>query len=471
VDPSCIAYPTGANASSSSTTLIWEKGGKGSGGVDNLGGDVFLSTTLNMGCGGGYYGSQMHWNTSSMNLDWAIWDMGSSRNTHPINPVDEDGRPIKHGKLCSIKEPPPPGFVQCACSRYDGEGFGTHCGIGKDDGWEWEMGTAYTLNISLDPSVENNASDATFRFTVLNERSQELIEVGRIRTTSPPGTPEEYTVPEAVHRRGFHLQEEHDGENFTSWAKVVGPRFRCNTMVVGGGSFQEFFDGGNFTSWATISGPRFRGVQGQTKDITPTGFQACAFFGNCSGGYGGCHNETLFYSKGAGAGDCSKTPIAAGATCGHEGMPAVSFKGGPGQPVANDFIPPWYHWAPKFSSDGSAGPDGGTLPESDSCEYAFHSNRLGGSDSFANWATIPYGGSQPYSMPQNCDNETSGAGSVGRCSRLCCAYCLADKDCVEATLIGHGCHLFHVDSKLPFTPWNNASMGITTVLPKRLIFV
>ena len=43
-------------------------------------------------------------------------------------------------------------------------------------------------------------------------------------------------------------------------------------------------DGGNFTSWATISGPVFRGVKGQTEDIVPTGFQACCFFGNCSGG-------------------------------------------------------------------------------------------------------------------------------------------------------------------------------------------
>ena len=63
-------YPTGANATSSSSTLIWEKGGKGSGGIDDLGGDVFLSTTLNVGCGSGYYGAQMHYNTTSMNVDW-----------------------------------------------------------------------------------------------------------------------------------------------------------------------------------------------------------------------------------------------------------------------------------------------------------------------------------------------------------------------------------------------------------------
>ena len=30
-----------------------------------------------------------------------------------------------------------------------------------------------------------------------------------------------------------------------------------------------------------VLGPR---VRGQTKDIVPTGFQRCCFFGNCSGG-------------------------------------------------------------------------------------------------------------------------------------------------------------------------------------------
>merc|ERR1711879_692453 len=138
------------------------------------------------------------------------------------------------------------------------------------------------------------------------------------------------------------------------------------------------YDGGNFTSWATISGPRFRGVEGQTQDIIPTGFQPCCFFGNCSGGYGGCHNETVFYTKG-GSEDCSKVPVAAEATCGHEGLPAQSFKGGPGQPVANHFVPPWYRWAPTFSSDGTSGPDGGTIPQSGICDFAFHTNRDGGS--------------------------------------------------------------------------------------------
>ena len=74
----CVAWPLNANATSAYSVLQWKKGGAGYGGKDDLGGDVFLSTTLNLGCGGGYFGSQMHWNTSSMNLDWAVWDIVSS---------------------------------------------------------------------------------------------------------------------------------------------------------------------------------------------------------------------------------------------------------------------------------------------------------------------------------------------------------------------------------------------------------
>ena len=44
--------------------------------------------------------------------------------------------------LCSTHEPPPKGFVQCPCSRYTGEGFGTQCGLGAADDYMWEIGTA-----------------------------------------------------------------------------------------------------------------------------------------------------------------------------------------------------------------------------------------------------------------------------------------------------------------------------------------
>ena len=153
-DPACNAWPLGANATSTSTVLVWKKGGAGFGGVDNKGGDVFLSTFVSYGCSSGYYGAQMHWNTMKMSLDWAMWDSGPAAPgkpiTHPINPTDATGRPTdRKGNLCSTHEPPPKGFVQCPCSRYSGEGFGTQCGLTAADEYLWEIGTPYTLNISL----------------------------------------------------------------------------------------------------------------------------------------------------------------------------------------------------------------------------------------------------------------------------------------------------------------------------------
>jgi len=215
-DPSCNAWPLGAHATSTATTLIWKKGGPGYGGVDNKGGDVFLSTFVNYGCSSGYYGAQMHWNTMKMNLDWAMWDSGGGHNpdgspmpmTHPINPTDKQGRPTdRKGNLCSTHEPPPKGFVQCPCSRYSGEGFGTQCGLTAADDYLWEIGTPYTLNISL---RSKNSSGATFGSTITNMKTKEMIEVGQIYTTSPDMTKQD-----------------------------------CSTMPVGGGSFQEYYDGGN----------------------------------------------------------------------------------------------------------------------------------------------------------------------------------------------------------------------------------
>ena len=49
--------------------------------------------------------------------------------------------------------------------------------MGKDDGFDWKIGTPYTLNVSYDPSVVNNVNDSTFLFTIFNEESKELIEV------------------------------------------------------------------------------------------------------------------------------------------------------------------------------------------------------------------------------------------------------------------------------------------------------
>ena len=239
IDPACNGWPLGANATSTSTTLIWKKGGAGYGGVDNKvrrrafcpsyvlvsappsslltqGGDVFLSTFVSYGCSSGYYGAQMHWNTMKMSLDWAMWDSGGGHNkdgspmpmTHPINPTDPQGRPTdRKGHLCSTHEPPPKGFVQCPCSRYSGEGFGTQCGLTAADEYLWEIGTPFTLNISL---TSKNSSGATFRSTITNMKTKELIEVGQIYTTSPDMSKQD-----------------------------------CSTMPMGGGSFQEYYDGGN----------------------------------------------------------------------------------------------------------------------------------------------------------------------------------------------------------------------------------
>jgi hypothetical protein len=345
-DPACVAWPQNANAKNAYAVLTWQKGGAGSGGIDNLGGDVFLSTTLNMGCGGGYFGSQMHWNTSSMNIDWAVWDIalpggakGSTMNTHPINPTDKNGKPVsRSGKPCSTVEPPPPGFVQCPCSRYSGEGFGTQCGINKDDGFHWEIGTPYLLNISLDADVQNNASAATFAFTVQNTKTKDLIEVGKILTTNPSGT---HGIPAG--------------------------KYACDQMPVGGGSFQEYYDGGNFTNWASIAGPIFKGVEGHVGDVQPTAMTDCVFFGNCSaGGYGGCHNETTSHCVPHG-----------GCTPSSEfDLATQTFKGGFEQQVAAEWVPPWYNWAPTANADNSAGPDGGTLPPSDNCDFLYGTDQV-----------------------------------------------------------------------------------------------
>ena len=48
-------------------------------------------------------------------------DMGLMDTSVPML-ADKDGKPVtRHGKPCSTTEPPPPGFAQCACSRYSGE--------------------------------------------------------------------------------------------------------------------------------------------------------------------------------------------------------------------------------------------------------------------------------------------------------------------------------------------------------------
>ena len=106
-------------------------------------------------------------------------------------------------------------------------------------------------------------------------------------------------------------------------------------MPVGGGSFQEYYDGGNFTNWAEIAGPVFKGVEGHTGDVQPTAMTDCTFFGNCSlGGYGGCHNETTNHCV-------PKNGCTTGSSVAGLALATQTFKGGRGQEVAKEWIPPW----------------------------------------------------------------------------------------------------------------------------------
>eukprot|EP01045_Picozoa_sp_COSAG04_P032098 COSAG04_NODE_6176_length_1392_cov_1.177108_1_plen_77_part_10 len=70
----------------------------------------------------------------------AIWDIAgdvkgkSTENCKAINPTNAQGQMVdRQGKACSVHEPPTKGLTQCPCSRYSGEGFGVHCGLGAAD--------------------------------------------------------------------------------------------------------------------------------------------------------------------------------------------------------------------------------------------------------------------------------------------------------------------------------------------------
>ena len=64
-----------------------------------------------------------------------------------------------------------------------------------------------------------------------------------------------------------------------------------------------------------------------------------------------------------------------------------------------------------------------------------------------------------------CDNATNGL--LGTCAMTCCAECQRDLNCVEARLNGDQCWLLHRSPQNPFTPFDNTSTGITTILPNR----
>ena len=177
------------------------------------------------------------------------------------------------------------------------------------------------------------------------------------------------------------------------------------------------------TNWAQISGPRFEGVEGSVDkagnpvDVTPTAFGLCAFFGNCSkGGYGGCHNETTV--------PCLP---ADGCHDGYEGLPALTFTSGFGTPIAKEFVPPWYDWAPTANADDTAGPDGGiVLPAApDDCDI-YLGNYTAGGVTPPHWGVVSGANAMRVSSvgqpDANCALEEK-QGKIGACALLCCAYC------------------------------------------------
>eukprot|EP01047_Picozoa_sp_COSAG01_P034216 COSAG01_NODE_2560_length_7453_cov_14.661817_4_plen_580_part_00 len=234
----------------------------------------------------------------------------------------------------------------------------------------------------------------------------------------------------------------------------------------------RYYDGGNFTAVASISGPVFRGVTGLSdRPVLPRAFSNCAFQGNCTGGYGGCHNETTSYCVAPGAGG-------AGPRCEHGTLPTLTLSGGQGQVLAPEFVPPWYHWAAETSADGSAGPDGGVLPPSTQCVFKTKTNRLGGLIASRHWGhvkMVEYNSSTGKRLADKLACAPEKSDQVGACATMCCAHCRADPGCVEARLTGIGCALMHDDpgtppAHHPFVPWTHANTNISgtmTIVPNR----
>jgi len=177
-------WPFGADATSFSATITWEKM------EPALGGNVFVSNFLNEGCGSGYVGAQMHYNESKMYADWAIWDIGGNSNTKPMS---------------------------AECVRYDGEGHGTQCGVEPNK--TWEIGTPYTFNVSL---IASNASGAHFKAFIKNEKNGDVYKLGEIFTEAPTKA---YNCSRLT-VGSSPFQEIYTGGNFTNIVSVEGPIFR-----------------------------------------------------------------------------------------------------------------------------------------------------------------------------------------------------------------------------------------------------
>lgn len=183
--PKSGTWPFGANATSFSATITWEKM------EPATGGNVFVSNFLNEGCGSGYVGAQMHTGTNTMYADWAIWDLGPYTTAFPMSEE---------------------------CVRYDGEGHGTQCGVLPN--YTWEMGTQYIFNVSIKAI---NASGTHFAGFIQNNRTGEKYKLGEIFTKPPPKgnyNCSRLTVGSSP------FQEIYSGGEFTNVVSVEGPVFR-----------------------------------------------------------------------------------------------------------------------------------------------------------------------------------------------------------------------------------------------------
>ena len=104
---------------------------------------------------------------------------------------------------------------------------------------------ANSFNLSL---VQSNASGATFRGELTNDKSKERHVFGEIFTALPSAGPGTTIPPQGLD---------------------------CGRIIVNSGFFQEIYTGGNFTSVATIS-PRFGGVEGVEGGIVyPSNMSDC----------------------------------------------------------------------------------------------------------------------------------------------------------------------------------------------------
>lgn len=144
-------------------------------------------------CGqGGYYGVQMHSDGSHL-YNYAIWDLDA---TH----ITSFG-------------------VDPQCSRFGGEGTGSHCQVAPSP--KFVFGRPYTLTISPDA---RNATGDTWACTATDTVTGQVTRVGRLflaNSAGKYGNLKQVTVS---------FQEYYTGGNFYSALAMAGPRAAFNPV-------------------------------------------------------------------------------------------------------------------------------------------------------------------------------------------------------------------------------------------------